>query len=447
MPTTPSTSDLLAQLDQAEARVANVTTENDYLTQKAQIEAGLVENAQTKDARKREIQDRILKATLKTLETTKKTDQADIAEQLQAFNDAAENLSKEWTNLNKPLPEDDARIAAADQKIADAETELAEAKDSFLFKKSKIADAMAAIAKAKADKELTVKSVKNDIRARLKSQSTEKSLQLYLEWDAKFRKVGQEGLVKIDEQVKILGEQKQKAFKVKIEAAALVTKFEKEIALKEEEIKQEAEIFATIPTTTQEWQIEDQKMSNLKTQLLELQGKRNEAFMVLSAKEKAVREEEVQESTQIKIKQTQRIWIMKSLALAEERAVIYRSWLSMMQRMSEQEMLAGTDAVGTDLDKRGLMYSAEATEATQNNLMAMIKDLPSQRNFRDEVRKTQIESEKRFADQLDEAVRRFKEQHNEDPDVPGGIPDGVGEPTVPAAVKKDSVEDLLSSLR
>jgi len=441
-----NTADLLSELNGSSGNRLAILSQSEYETQKADIEQGYKDLKTVRSETERNIRKKILDATLKSLEVTRKGDAREIAQQLKEFGQAGGEFQEIMSELMKPLPEEEALIAEAEKAIVDAKTAREELKDIWFNKKKRIAAADKRVEDAKTTLAMTQENVKAATLNRLDTQDTEKSLKTFKTCREKIVVNAKKGMVAIEGEITNISEKKEKAFKTQLEASKLLEKLETDVSKKAAEYESAQLKLETIPANTTEYYEQQKVVSDLNVGLEDLRAKRNGAFMIVQEKDKEVKEEEIHHVTQMRAHQTQRLWILQALADAEKQETTFRSWISMMKTMPIQEMLAGASAISTDLNKKATSYMAQAQEAAQKNILNMVDTLPEQARTLKAVGVAQKESATRFTEHLEKAIQAFKDEYKEDPGI--GFDDDNTADEIPAEPSSvGTSDDILASLR
>jgi hypothetical protein len=442
--TDQNTADLLNELNNSSASRLAILSDADYAKQKADIEAGYNELRTVRNSTERDIRRKILDATLKSLEVTRKGDAREIAQQLKEFGQAGGDLQELVNELMKPLPEEESLIKEAEGEVARAKEALAKTKDLIFFKNMRKESAQ----KHLQETETAVAEIQERVKAatysRLDTQDTEVSLRTFKTCREKIVLNAKKGLSAIEGEINNISAKKEKAFATKIEAAKLLDQLEEEVKKVQAEYDNAQTVRDSIPRNTTPYHAQDKVVEDLNIKLEDLIARRNGAFMIVQEKDKEVKEEVIHHVTQMRAHQTQRLWILQALADAEKQETTFRSWISMMKTIPIQEMLAGSSAISADLNDRATSYMAQSQEAAQKNILKMIDTLPEQARKLKEVGSAQKESATNFTKHLEQAIQDFKNEYKEDPGIALG--DDTSGENAPTEKTLDS-DDILSSLR
>ncbi|MFZ2881448.1 MAG: hypothetical protein WA019_00085, partial [Candidatus Moraniibacteriota bacterium] len=344
-----------------------------------ELKAKFEQAEQIKDKHERDIRMKVLKADFASLRESIKEEEADLANAVFGLNAILESMGAEYAVLMRPNAEELKLVTDAEAKLGSANVKLEEAgqKWNFLHRREKaIAQANQAITNAKQGIEDAKAEAKRRARRRLQTKNMEESLQ-----DFQYKVEQTIGIMEkrkeaIEKQLVAVQTRKAEAFRIKEEAARALEALDQQLQEKEAELQTEEEMFGTFLNGSPEYAAQDTKVSNLRSEVEDIRGRRNTALILFQSKEKFAEELQVHERTQMKLRDNHIMWITALRSDTQERVVTFKSRLEAMKAMSDQDIAKQLDDMGAAIDQSNVEYMASAGAASDNVRMQKVENQP-----------------------------------------------------------------------
>jgi hypothetical protein len=407
---------ILAEQEQAvKVTEARVKGGRNVIQEMEQVQAEIEQAAQDRDERRRASRVRVLETTLEELKKDAAQEEQDLAKAVFGLNALIESMGAEYSNLGKLSSQEEGLVEAAREALREAEADLKKAGQKWLFKKSAQEEAQAAIKVAKSNIETAQQEAKSLARRRLLKADMEQALQefqLRVENTITIMEARRE---KIVEQLQIVGNRKQVAFRIKEEAARALEKLDKELNEKEADLQREEEVLQILVNGTSEHSEQDSKVSNLRAEVEELRGQRNTAFTLYQSKENFAAQLEVHQQTQQKLRDNLMMWITALRSDTEERVITFKSRLEAQKALADQDVASELDKLGAAVDQKNLDFMAAASASTDRLRMKKLEEHPDRLKDVAATRAAQVEATAQIRDREAKLIEEFKQKYGIDP--------------------------------
>jgi hypothetical protein len=402
------TEQSLTALEQREDLTAEVSA----------LEQKFDEASKIKDAKERDLRTKVLEADFRRLREETRKEEQDLANAVFGLNAILEGMGRDYMELGKLSPQEQALTDKAEQDLAGAKQKRVEAEQTWDVLGRKARAIAAADAEIQAA-EQRVTEAKNEsrrmARQRLMSADMEASLQDFMHRVSKTINIMEHRMEEINRQLKAVEARKASAFEVKQKAAEALETLDAELTGIESDLRREEEMLQTLVNGTSEHAAQTEKVSNLRAKVEELRGRRNTAFVLFQSKEKFTAELEIHEKTQMKLRDNQRMWITSLRSDTEERVTTFRSRLEAMKAMSDQDVAKQLDDLGAAVDQSNAEYMAQAGAASDRVRMEKIEQHPERVAKLARVQAHQAEAIQQIRLREAEAIEKFKQQYGIDP--------------------------------
>lgn len=406
----------------------------------ADIQQKFEEAAKLKDEQERKVRMKILTASLDEIRQEAAKEEQDLASAVFGLNAMLESLGAEYQSLTNFNNVEQSIITAAETRLKEAELERMQADQKWFFKESAIQQSEEELAKAKAGLEEAKSEARRLARQRLLKANMESALQEFMLRVEKTIQIMQRRMGEIDKQLEIVSVRKDRAFEVKEEAARQLDQLDKELNAKEEDLKREEDLLKATTAGTEEYAAQQHKVSDLRSNVEQLRGERNTAFVLHQSKDKFAAELEIHEKTQMKLRDNQRMWITSLRSDTEERVITFRSRLEAMKAAADQNIAKSLDDLGAEADRRNAEYMATVGAASDRLRMEKIEKHPGRIAEIARIAAAQAEAVQQIRLREAAAIEEFKRLYGIDPTAssffhyqnegndesgtPGGTPDG-----------------------
>lgn len=375
------------------------------------------EAEQIKDEKERDIRLKVLEADFSKLRQYIKEEEADLANAVLGLNAIVEQFGGEYDELQQTSPEEEAIIKQAEEKLENAKAQLEQAKGKW-----KIMGRDRAVSKAKAlikESEQAIEDAKAEAkrmaRKRLMTHDMEQSLQEFMYKVEKTIGIIERRTEDIKAQLASVSARKGEAFKIKEEAALELEKLDAELNSMEAELSREEDLLDTYVNGSPEHTQQTQKVSDLRAQVEDLRGRRNNAFVLFQSKEKFAAELEIHERTQMKLRDNHLMWITSLRSDTEERVVTFKSRLEAMKAMADQDVAKQLDDIGAAIDQSNVEYMASAGSASDRVRMEKIEKHPERIAKVAKAQAAQAEAIHKIRMREKKAIEDFKKMYGIDP--------------------------------
>ncbi len=411
---------LLSQLTgETQTAVSKLETRNrdqtDFSARFSELEQQMDEAAKVRDTRERDLRMKVLTADLEELRKDATQEEKDLGQAVFGLNAVLESMGSEYLNLNQPSREEQAILDEAESQLKEAQEKMESAQKRRFFKERAIADAEEDLQTAEARLQEAKSETKRQARQRLMSADMEASLQEFMLRVEKTIAIMERRKEEIDKQLRNVSAKKASAFKVKEEAARALEKLDQSLNDAEAKLRAEEDALESLVNGTSEHAQQTEKISQLRTAVEELRGRRNTAFVLFQSKEKFASELEVHERTQMKLRDNQRMWITALRSDTEERVVTFRSRLEAMKAMADQDIAKQLDDLGAEADQRNVEYMARAGAVSDEIRMRRMEKHPQRIADIANARAAQAEAISRIRERELKLIEQFKSQYGIDP--------------------------------
>ena len=409
-------SQLAGETDQAVQHLnTRVKDDTSFEARFDELEQQMDEAAKIRDKRERDLRMKVLSADLEELRKDAEREERDLAQAVFGLNTMLEGMGAEYANLNQPSEAELTMISRAEKQIDDAKSELAAAKRRRFFRGRAIAEAEEEVEKAqKALEEVRIEA-KRKGRQRLMSANMDASLQDFMLRVEKTLQIMERRKAEIETQLRNISTRKVLAFSVKEQSARALETLDEKLNDAEAQLQaKEGELDTLVNGTPEHAQVTED-VSRLRTEVEDLRGRRNTAFVLFQSKEKFAAELEVHERTQMKLRDNQRMWITALRSDTEERVVTFRSRLEAMKAMADQDIAKQIDDMGADMDQKNVEYMARAGAVSDNIRMTRMEKHPQRVADIANARAAQAEAIQRIRERELKLIEHFKEQYGIDP--------------------------------
>ena len=411
---------LLSQLTgETQTAVSKLETRNregvDLNARFSELEQQMDEAAKVRDTRERDLRMKVLTADLEELRKDATQEEKDLGQAVFGLNAVLESMGSEYLNLNQPSREEQAILDEAESQLKEAQEKMEAANKRRFFKERAIQDAEEDLQTAEARLQEAKSETKRQARQRLMSADMEASLQEFMLRVEKTIAIMERRKEEIDKQLRNVSAKKASAFKVKEEAARALEKLDQDLNDAEAKLRAEEDALESLVNGTSEHAQQTEKISQLRTAVEELRGRRNTAFVLFQSKEKFASELEVHERTQMKLRDNQRMWITALRSDTEERVVTFRSRLEAMKAMADQDIAKQLDDLGAEADQRNVEYMARAGAVSDEIRMRRMEKHPQRIADIANARAAQAEAISRIRERELKLIEQFKSQYGIDP--------------------------------
>lgn len=429
---------LTGETDQAVEHLRTRAQDNSDLEVRIdEIEQQMDDAAKLRDKQERDLRMKVLSADLESLRNDAEQEERDLAQAVFGLNTMLESMGAEYTKLNQPSAAELTMISRAEKQVSDTKDRLAAAQRRRFFKGRAVADAEDDLKRAQQALKDAQIEAKRKSRQRLMSANMEASLQDFMLRVEKTLQLMEQRKAEIEKQLRNITAKKLQAFNVKEQAASALETLDQKLNEAEAQLQAEEAQLDTLVNGTQEHAQATEKISQLRTSVEDLRGRRNTAFVLFQSKEKFASELEVHERTQMKLRDNQRMWITALRSDTEERVVTFRSRLEAMKAMADQDIAKQLDDMGADIDQKNVEYMARAGAVSDNIRMDRMEKHPQRIADIANARAAQAEAIQRIRERELKLIEQFKEQYGIDPtkssfftymnmedDAQEGVPEG-----------------------
>lgn len=373
---------------------------------------------QIQDRSERNIQLRILNASFESLRQEVQEEEKDLANAVFGLNVIIESMGAEYAALENPDTEEKKLVSDAEAALATSQQQLEGAKlkwNIFGSKDRAIVRAEEAIKNAEQGIEDARSEAKRRARRRLQNRNMEDSLQDFLYKVEQTSSIMEKRRDDIKQQLAAVQTRKGEAFRIKEESAKALEALDRELQEKEAELQREEGLLNTFLNGTPEHAQQDEKISNLRAEVEDLRGRRNNALILFQSKEKFAAELEIHERSHMKIRDNHTMWITALRSDTQERVVTFKSRLEAMKAMSDQDIAKQLDNVGAVIDQANAEYMAAASQASDDVRMGKIENQPERVAAIAKAQAAQAEAIQKIRLREQEAIRFFKEKYGIDP--------------------------------
>ena len=190
---------------------------------------------------------------------------------------------------------------------------------------------------------------------------------------------------------------------------------DRELNENEAELREQESRLLAIENGTEAYAAQERIISNLRSNVEEIRGKRNTAFVLHQSKEKFAAELEIHETTQRKLRDNQRMWITALRSDTEERIVTFRSRLEAMKAASDQDVARNLDDLGSEVDRRNAEYMAAVGAASDRLRMEKIEKHPKRIQEIARIAAAQAEALAKVRMREQQAIDEFRNKYGIDP--------------------------------
>ncbi|MCP4699854.1 MAG: hypothetical protein GY862_23830 [Gammaproteobacteria bacterium] len=387
------------------------------LEQMDDLQAKMKFAEQIQDDAERTHRMKILDAEMGKLRKQSQQEEKDLAEAVLGLNVLVEKMGGEYNNLTQLNATEKKLIEEAKAVLAEAESAFEEAQGSWfpLGKDARINEAEAEIKAAKNGIRQAKTEASQRMRRRLMTHSMEESLQEFqLKVDRTLR-IMKTRLQDIKQQVEAVGLRKQAAFKAKEESAKALETGTEELQNIEDKLAEAEELLNAYPNGTPEFTAQEQNVSQLKSELEDIRGRRNESMGIFQSKEKFAKELEIHEVAQKKLRDNQRHWIKVLQSDTEERIITFRSRLEAMKASADQEVAKKLDDLGAEIDQSNADYMAQVTVASNKIKHEKAKAYPERIQKMAETQAALTEHITRAGEEMKGLVKEMIDKYGVDP--------------------------------
>ncbi len=357
------TSQMQELLQSSEQHMQKVR-ESNILAEMEQTQLELEKASKIENDQERDRVTEILETRMDELRKSVVKEEEDLAEAVFGLNIIIEQLGGSYEQLTQLTPEEQRLINSAKAELAKAEQLLEDAKNSWVFKKSRIEEAEANLEMSKEKLNQAKVEANRLMRQRLLSASMEDSLQDFQNRVAKTISIMKDRKEEIDKQVKAVEARKAEAFAEKERQAVILKNAEDDVSDIENNLYDAEQTLNGMPNGSPEYTAQEKEISDLKSKLEDAKGTRDVALGVFQSKEKFVKELEIHEAAQKKLRNNQLIWIKTLESDTEERVITFKSRLEAMKASSDQEIAKKLDDLGAEVDDKNAKYMAQTTVAS-----------------------------------------------------------------------------------
>ena len=411
---------LLSQLTgETQTAVSKLETRNrdqtDFAARFSELEQQMDDAAKVRDTRERDLRMKVLSADLEELRKDATQEEKDLGQAVFGLNAVLESMGSEYMNLNQPSHEEQTILDEAETQLKEAQEKMESANKRRFFKDRAIDSAEEDLKTAEARLQEAKSEVQRRARQRLMSADMEASLQEFMLRVEKTIAIMERRKEEIEKQLRNVSAKKESAFKVKEGAARALEKLDQELNDAEAKLRAEEDALESLVNGTSEHAQQTEKISELRTAVEELRGRRNTAFVLFQSKEKFASELEVHERTQMKLRDNQRMWITALRSDTEERVVTFRSRLEAMKAMADQDIAKQLDDLGAEADQRNVEYMARAGAVSDEIRMRRMEKHPQRIADIANARAAQAEAISRIRERELKLIEQFKSQYGIDP--------------------------------
>jgi hypothetical protein len=392
--------------------------QRDLGSQLDELKQKFEETEKIQDSRERNIQLRILNASFESLRSEVQEEERDLANAVFGLNVIINSMGAEYAALENPSTEEQKLVSDAEAALATAQQQLEGAAlkwNIFGSKDRAIARAKEAIKNAEQGIEDARSEAKRRARRRLQSRNMEDSLQDFQYKVEQTISIMEKRRDDIKQQLAAVQTRKGEAFRIKEEAAKALEALDRELQEKEAELEREEGLLNTFLNGTSEHAQQDEKISNLRAEVEDLRGRRNNALILFQSKEKFAAELEIHERSHMKLRDNHTMWITALRSDTQERVTTFKSRLEAMKAMSDQDIAKQLDTVGSTIDQANAVYMAAAGAASDEVRMEKIENQPERVAAIAKAQAAQAEAIQRIRLREQEAINDFKKRYGIDP--------------------------------
>lgn len=413
-------TDLFRRLNQdTDASIASLDTkaDKDLNEQLDVFQKKFDEVEQIQDEAERDARVKVLEADFSKLREAAREEEADLAQAVLGLNTIIEQLGGEYQELQRLSPEEETLISDAEKALEAARNDLEKAKKKWrIFGRDRsVAKAKEMIKKAEQKVEQSKAEARRLARKRLMNHKIEQSLQDFMYKVNKTIEIIERRVENIKAQVASVKTRKDKAFQIKEEASQELEKLDNELNEAEAQLEREEDLLETYVNGTPEHTQQMKKVSDLRAEVEDVRGRRNNALVLFQSKEKFATELEIHERTQMKLRDNHLMWITSLRSDTEERIITFKSRLEAMKAMADQDVAKQLDDIGASIDQANVEYMAASGYASDKVRMEKIEGHPDRVAKIAKVQAAQAEAVQKIRLREKKAIEKFKEMYGIDP--------------------------------
>lgn len=355
--------------------------------------------------------------TLKQLRERADQEKGDLGKAMFGLNTIIEQLWREFEGrLTNKTTEEEKRIKTAEKAVEEAKTAVTEAESPrwYSFGKEKTLQRAKDIMR---QAELVLKRVQQEVaeaaRQRLQSADLEDNFQTLLLISQKVTEMMDNRGKNIVGQLQVIAQTKIKLFSDKQDAAKVFTSLNEQLADLEAKLRDEESI--TLETGTEAQVVQEKLVSDLRTQVEDVRGRRNVALALLQSKTKFAEAIEVYEQTKIKLRDNHRTISALIKSDTEVRIKTFRVRLESMKEASDQDIAKHYDDVASEADQRSVEYMAALGITSDRITMDILGKYPERIEAIRKARSAQAEKTQEIREEMAEHIKQWKEKWGFDP--------------------------------
>ena len=311
---------------------------------------------------------RIHDANFETLSKSIEQEDKDLTECIEGLETVLASINVEFSQLQKPNREQEARLQTAKNAIEEATQQLGVAKTAWFGKTKKITRAEKAIADAKERLSLLEQQIQKEIRTRLKNTTMDERLSLFQTMSAKAEDHMKAGIKETTENCATVAKYRAQIQTILKQASAAREKISKELDAKKPLFETENAKLQTLVSGSKEFVEQNNLVDNLKAELTDLTGRYNAAQAILE--DKMVAQErfaKVQEALQKQLA-NHRIHAAILRSQMEDRTLSFKNSLALLRNAANEQASKHIHDIGMEIDHRLDVTTAEATIASEKTL-------------------------------------------------------------------------------
>ena len=365
----------------------------DVAAQLAEIEQEQEAITRISDEKERLKREEILSSKLDSIRKSIQNDEKDMAKAVYGMKVLIDSMDKEFQALVENSPKEKKIVADAQQHLSRAQFNLKEAEEYKGFlglgwgKDGKVKVAAAELKEAERLLAKSKQQAEEMKRERLMSADIEQTLNIIQVMGQKTINIMTERTSSIRNQLESIKARKAKAFELQKASSSKATQLLEEVDLLETELQNEELAIDSFETGSLEYASQVEKVSKLRSALLEARGKLKVAQAILDEKTKSIQEHESHEEAQQKLLSNHQMWIATLKSKLQEDLVKDQSYLEMLKAAADQEIAQNVDTMTDEKNARQMENVAKIIVASDKAYIEKMQLTPDQVRRRANVAK------------------------------------------------------------
>lgn len=414
-----SSSEILQTIMQdTDAVVSNLeaTKQRDYDQELAKIGDELDQAAEIGSKNDRDLRTKVLEAKLDELQTDMAKEERDLAKAVFGVNAMMEKLGEAFSRIGEYNASEQKIVDEADRRLRDAQEAFDSAQSSFFIGRGgRVKKAREELDSAEAGIKLAEAEARRRARSRLLNADIEASLQEIQLRVAKTISILESRRQTLNAQLRNTNARKKAAFEMKARAAQAMESLEQNLEDAEARLRQTEEEMSSLVNGTREHAAKSNEVSDLRTEVETIRGKRNSALTLFQSKEKFAAALEIDEVALIKLRDNTQMWIIGLQSDTEERVVTFRDRLEAQKALAEHDIAKTLDDVGAEADQRNVEFMIRSTAVSDRLRTERMKAHPGRMQEIAQAAATFAEHIAKYREEEAEIIQWFKDRYGIDP--------------------------------